>query len=135
MRGLIFAVFAILAGVRGAVALEPVSVVISGLSSTGTIAGVSIATQSATSVIVSTGAMYRQVCVQNFDTSAFLACSENVGVSTQTANNLVGTIIPAAATASTPASPTCFSVVAGKNFYCLSSSVTASTRAGIGRAR
>ncbi len=133
MRGLIFAVAVMLSG--AAHALEPATVTIDSVSSTETIRGISIATQTATSVIISTASLYRQVCVQNFETSAFLSCSENPSVSTQTASNFVGTIIAPANTASTPATPLCFSVSAGTNFYCLSSSVSASTRAGITRGR
>ncbi len=133
MRGLVFAVAVILAG--SAHALETVTPTIDSVSSTITISGISITTQTATDVVISTFPLYRQVCVQNFDTSAFLACSENVSVSTLTANALAGTIIAPAATATQPATPTCFAVVAGKRFYCLSSSVTASTRAGITRGR
>ena len=125
----------VMLAVVGAHALEPVSVVIDGVSSTNTIAGVSITTQTATDIVVSTGPLYREACVQNFDTSAFLACSENVNVSTLTANALIGTIIPPAGSATTPATPLCFSIPGGTRFYCLSSSVTASTRAGITRGR
>lgn len=119
----------------GASALEPVTVTIDSVSSTNTIRGIDISSAPATSVVISTAMLYRQVCVQNFDTTAFLACSENVNVSTQTAQNHVGTIIPPAPTATTPATPLCFSVSAGTNFYCRTSSVTGTTRAGIGRGR
>lgn len=135
MRRFLFAVAVILASAIGAKALEPVTVTIDSVSSTDTIRGIDISSAPTTSVIISTSALYRQVCVQNFDTTSFLACSENVNVSSQTAQNHVGTIIPAAPTATTPATPTCFSVSAGTNFYCRTSSVTGSTRAGIGRGR
>ena len=116
-------------------ALEPVTVTIDSVSSTSTARGIDISSAPTTSVIVSTSALYRQVCVQNFDTSAFLACSENVNVSTQTAQNNVGVILQPASAATSPAAPTCFSVSAGTNWYCRTSSVTSSTRAGITRGR
>lgn len=131
MRGLILLLT--LAG--SAHALEPITVTMDSVSSTNTIRGIDIASATATSVIISTSILYRQACVQNFDTSAFLACSENPNVSTMTASNIVGTIIAPAASASAPASPLCFSVPAGTNFYCRTSSITGTTRAGIGRGR
>lgn len=134
MRRFIFAVMMMVAG-SGVEALEPVTVTIDSVSSTNTIRGIDISSAPTTSVIVSTSVLYRQVCVQNFDTTAFLACSENVNVSTQTAQNHVGAIIAPAPTASTPNSPLCFSVSAGTNFYCRTSSITGTTRAGIARGR
>ena len=116
-------------------ALENAVVTIDSVSSTSTVRGIDISSAPATSVIISLTMLYRQVCVQNFDTVAFLACSENVNVSTQTAQNHVGTIIAPASAASSPATPTCFSVSAGTNWYCRTSSVTGTTRAGIARGR
>ena len=133
MRLIFLAVVSMLA-VRAS-ALEPVTVTIESVSSTDTIRGIDISSAPTTSVIVSTSPLYRQVCVQNFDTTAFLACSENVNVSSQTAQNSVGTIIAPAPSASSPNAPLCFSVSAGTNFYCRTSSVTGTTRAGITRGR
>ncbi len=135
MRRFILAVALMLGAAAGASALEPVNVTIDGVGSTDTVRGISIATQTPTNVIISTGPLYRQVCVQNFDTSAFLACGDSVLLSTQTALNNVGTLIAPAATATQPATPTCFGVPAGNPWYCLSSSVSAATRAGITRGR
>ncbi len=135
MRRLIFAVAVLLSSAVGAKALEPATVTIDSVSSTMTITGISIASATATSVIVSTFPLYRQVCVQNFDTTSFLACSENVNVSTQTAQAAVGTILAPAGSATTPSAPTCFSVVAGNHFYCRTSSTSGTTRAGITRGR
>ena len=134
-RRFLLAVAVLLASAVGASALEPVTVTIDSVSSTNTIRGIDISSAPATSVIISTGMGYRQVCIQNFDTSAFLACSENVNVSTQTAQDLVGTIIAPATAANTPASPLCFSVSAYTNFYCRTSSTTGTTRAGVARGR
>ncbi len=125
-----------LAGLAGVVrAGDFASPVILGVTSTMTIATVSIATQTPTDVIVSAVQLYRQVCIQNFDTTAFLSCSSNVNVSTLTANALMGVMIAPAATATTAAQPPCFEVVPGNRFYCLSSSVSAATRAAVIRKR
>ena len=135
MHRFIFAAALILASAVGASALEPVTVTIDSVGSTTTTRGVDISSQTTFSIIISTSFLFRQACVQNVDTSAFLACSENANVSTTTTNNAIGTIIPAAPTATTPASPQCFSVVAGHHYYCRTSSVTGSTRAIITRGR
>lgn len=122
----------------GARALESVSVTIDSVSSTMTIRGFSIVSASATlptSIIVSTQTLYRQTCVQNFDTTSVLVCSENVNLSTATESNMIGTMIPPAPTATTPATPTCFSISAGTNFYCKNGSASGMTRAGITRGR
>ncbi len=103
--------------------------------SSNTTSGITISSASATSVIVDTTQMFSQVCVQNFDTSAFLACSENASVSTQTANALIGTVLAPAASVTAPAMPACFGVIPGYNFYCRTSSVSGTTRAGITRVR
>ena len=131
MRGLILVVM--LAGVaRAGDFAQPV---IDGVTSTDTVRGIDISSAPATDIIISTAPLYRQACVQNLDTSAFLVCSENVNVSTQTASNLVGVIVPPAATASQPQTPLCFSVVPGQRWYCETSSVTGTTRAVISRGR
>lgn len=135
MRRFILTAAVILASAVGASALETVTPTIDSVSSTMTIRGVDISSAPAFSIIISTSFLYRQACVQNFDTSAFLACSESVIVSTQTSQNSVGTIIAPAGSATTPAAPTCFAVVAGNHFYCRTSSVTGTTRAGVTRGR
>lgn len=134
MRRFIFVLGVIFAATKVS-ALEPITVTIDSVSSTMTIRGIDISSAPTTSVIISTSPLYRQLCVQNFDTSAFVACSENVNVSTLTANNLIGVIIAPAASTSSPAAPTCVGVPAGSNFYCRTSSVTGTTRAGISRGR
>lgn len=133
-RRLFLAVALILSAV-GAHALEAVTVTIDSVSSTNTIRGIDISSAPTTSVIISTAQLYRQVCIQNFDTTAFLACSENVNVSSQTAQNHVGTLISPATSVTQFAAPMCFSVSAGTNFYCRTSSVSGTTRAGVARGR
>ena len=134
MRGLLL-LGLLFVGVRGAHALEQVSVTIDGVSSTDTVRGVDISSQTAFNVMISTPPLYRQVCVQNLDTTAYLACGDSVSVSTISTSNLIGVIIPAAPTATTPATPTCFGVPIGNSWYCLTSSVTGTTRAVIQRGR
>lgn len=116
-------------------ALEPVTVTVDSVSSTDTVRGVDISSQTAFDIIISTAFLYRQACVQNLDTSAFLACGDNVNVSTISTSNQIGVIIPPAPTIATAATPLCFSVSAGTHWYCRTSSVTGSTRAVIQRGR
>lgn len=120
---------------RPALPPAPVTATMATVSSSDTIRGIDISSSPATSVVISTSAQYRQVCVQNFDTTNYLACSENANVSSSVASNLIGTIIPAAPTAATPATPLCFSIKAGTDFYCKNSGSTGTTRAGITRGR
>lgn len=132
MRALILIVA--LAG--SAHALEPVVVTIDSVSSTDTVSGISISSGAPTDIIVSTGPLYRQACVQNFDTTTFLMCGENVNVSTNTSSNLVGVQIAPAQSTSATAAPTCFGIPAGKRWYCLNSGTTGgNTRASITRGR
>lgn len=122
---------------KAAHALEPVNVVIDSVSSTATIRGIDITTQTATSVIISTSMLFRQVCIQNFDQMAYVACSEHVNVSTITATTdaLAGTVVAPTVSSNTVAVPTCFAVPAGGNFYCKSASVTRASQVGVTRKR
>ena len=135
IRSIFWTLTVLLATATGVRALEPVAVTIDSVSSTDTVRGVDISSHTAFDIIVSTLPLYRQACVQNLDTSAFLACSDSLNVSTLTANGAIGVVLPAAPTATTPATPTCFSVVAGNRWYCRTSSVTGTTRAVIIRGR
>ena len=132
MRGLIFAVAVMLAGVAHA---DNAVTSIMGVTSTMTVSGISIATQTATSVVISTAPLYRQVCVQNLDWSNFIACGENPSVSTLTASGLMGVYLTTATAASLGNTSPCFEVVPGKNFYCLSASHSAPSPAVIIRKR
>ncbi len=135
MRGLIFAVAALFAAVTAHAGSGDYAVPsIQAVTSTMTVATISIATQTATDVVQSTGPLYRQVCVQNQDSGAFLACGETVSVSTIVANSLFGVFL-ATNTATLPASPFCFEVVPGSRFFCKSGSVSAASRAVIIRKR
>ncbi len=133
MRGLIFAVAVMLAGVAHAGGDLAVPSIMG--ASTMTVSMVSIATQTATSVVVSTGPLYRQVCVQNLDWNSSLSCGENVNVSTIQASGLYGIYVTTATAVTLSATPPCFEVVPGKNFYCQSSNVAAPSRAVIIRKR
>lgn len=131
----LLALLAVLMLPGAAHALENVTPTIDSVSSTETVRGIDISSAPATDIVLSTAVLYRQVCVQNLDTSNFLACSDNVNVSTQTSSNGVGTLIAPAPLATAPATPMCFSIVAGTKYYCRTSSVTGTTRAGITRGR
>lgn len=126
---------AILLGMTAGARAESVMATMDTVSSTVAVRGIDISSAPTTNVIIDENRQYRQVCVQNLDTSSFLACGENVNVSTLTASNLMGVVVPPAATASTPQAPSCFSVVAGSLFYCRTSSVSGTTRAVIVRGR
>lgn len=115
--------------------VEPITTVIGTVSSTDTVRGISISSSTPTSVVVDTAQRYRQVCVQNLDTTAALYCAERSNVSNSTASDLVGVVIAPAATATTPATPVCFSIRGGTDFYCKTGSTSASTRAVIVRGR
>ena len=134
MTRFIYVVAVMLAAI-GAHALEPVMVTIDGVSSTDTVRGVDISSQTAFDIIVATAPLYREACVQNLSTSGYLACGDSASVSTITSNNLIGIIIPASPAITTPASPTCFSVPAGNHWYCLGSWVLGTMRAVIQRGR
>lgn len=114
---------------------EAVTAVMATISSTRTTVGMDISSAPATNIIVSTTAVWRQACVQNLDITAFLACGENILVSTLTSHALAGTFISPATSSTTFATPTCFSVLTGSPFYCRSSSVTGTTRASVSRGR
>lgn len=89
-------------------------------ASTMTVSAINISSGVATSVVISTNPLYRQVCVQNLDSVSFLSCSDNVNVSTIQANNLFGVYLPTATATTLSAVAPCFEVVPGNNFYCRS---------------
>ena len=133
MRGLIFVVSVLLAS--AAQALDFAQPVLFGVTSTMTVSAMSISNVTPTDVIVSTAPLYRQVCVQNLDTTAFLACGESISVSTQSASSLMGVYLTTATAVSYAVPSDCFEVVPGKRFYCLSASATGTSRAVIIRKR
>ena len=120
---------------RSAHALENTQPFIATVASTMTTLGVSITSAPAFNVIISTNWGYRQVCVQNLDTTYSLACGDNILVSTLTTHALMGTVIPPAVSTTTAVTPTCFSVVAYNPYYCRTTSRSGSTRASVTRAR
>ena len=135
MRGFLMAVAVLLAAVSAHAGSGDYAVPsIQAVTSTMTVATVSIATQTATDIVISTAPLYRQACVQNMDPGAFLACSDNVNVSTIVAQGLFGVYL-ATNTASLPSLPFCFEVVPGSRFFCKSGSVSAASRAVIIRKR
>lgn len=93
---------------------------VSTLSSTGTVRAVTVASHTATSVVVSTGfasVLYRGVYVQNLSQNGAINCSESVDVSTQSANVHFGIMLASAAAISPPL-PFYFPLPAGGNLYC-----------------
>lgn len=100
------------------------------------VVGVDIASAPATSIVGGTGNGWAQVCVQNVDTTNALYCGDTVNVSSLTAtSSLAGVIVPPAASATAPSSPTCFNIVADGNFFCRTGKVTGSTRAVVVKAK
>ncbi len=133
MRGFLMAVAVLLAAATAHSGdfAEPVII---GVTSTMTVSGIAISTFTGTDVVVSTSALYRQVCVQNLDTSNYIACGDTVSVSTQPANALAGVQIAKGA-AAVPVAPACFELVPGHRFWCASGSTSAATNAVIIRKR
>jgi hypothetical protein len=131
MRGLLL----LLALVGAAHAGDFAEPMILGVTSTMTVSGVSISSSVPTDVVISTGPLYRQVCVQNLDTAAFIACGENIAVSTQAASALMGVYLTTATASTLADPPLCFEVVPGKRFYCESANAAAASRAVIIRKR
>ena len=133
MRGLIFAVLMLsgLAAHSGDFA-QPMII---GVTSTVTVQGITISSSPATDVVISTMALYRQVCVQNLDTSAFIACGDTVNVSTIQASGLMGVYLTTATATSLATYPPCFELVPGKRFWCASAESNATSRAVIIRKR
>ncbi len=103
--------------------------------SSSTAIGMSISSATPTNVIVDTTQMFSQVCVQNLEVAAYLACSENSAVSISSNAAAVGTIIRATPAGFLPDAPTCFPVIAGYPFYCKTSLTTGSTKAAVRRDR
>lgn len=118
MRGLIFFVAVLLAGAAHAGDFAQPFIV--GVTSTMTVSAVSITSTASFDITISTRPLYRQVCVQNQDPAGFLACSDNVNVSTLTNSGLFGVYL-ATNTATAPAVPFCFEIVPGSKFFCRSS--------------
>ena len=107
---------------------------ISAVSSTSTVQGITIASHTATSVIVSTDPIYAGVYVQNISQTGAIFCGDTTSVSTQTANGLVGVALSSAAAISPPL-PYYFPVPEGKNWYCMCNGNNQTCRAVIHRVR
>ncbi len=78
---------------------------------------------------------WKNLCIQNLDTTDFLACGPDVAVSTLTASNQVGVLIRPMPASTNPDPPTCFAIVARAAFYCRTSKTSGTTRAGVHRFR
>lgn len=103
------------------------------LSSVPTV-GVDISSASPTRVI-NADEGWNGVCVQNLDTTNALYASSNILVSSITTNVAIGTVIPPAASATSPAQPTCFALALNLPFYVRTGSVSGTTRAAITKSR
>ena len=102
--------------------------IIFGVTSTMTVTNIAITTQTATDVIISTRPLYRQVCIQNLDTTAFVVCAESSVISTMTTSMNMGVYLTTATAASLSVPPPCFEVVPGNRFWCQSASLTNASR-------
>lgn len=114
-----------------AVSAEHITATLETLSSTVSVRGYTIATQSATSVIFDTGAAFRFVDIQNLDTGADIACSETSSVMATAASGTVGFFI--GRVVSNVYYSKRFALRAGQNFYCRSNATgsTAGSRAAV----
>lgn len=98
------------------------------VKSSETMVGVSIATQTPTSIIIDPTQMFRWVEVQNKSGSDVVCGENNLALSTIAAT-LAGWVVDASTGFKF------FPVVPGRNFYCQSKSVTAATRVTVFRGR
>lgn len=92
--------------------------------------GVDIASAPATSVVGGIDQGIKNVCLQNLDTTYSIVCGDTISVSSITTNSLIGTIIAPAVSTTSVSSPTCFPIVENADFFCRTTKVTGSTRAG-----
>lgn len=139
MKNLILA-FCVLAGAGAAARAEiynlPLTSTLETAGSSTPFRGADISSAPATDVTFGANDPgWKNLCIQNLDTSKFLACGPDLEVSTQTASNQVGVLIRPMPSSTQPDPPTCFAIVARAPFYCRSSSVTGTTRAGVHRFR
>ena len=127
MRGLALFGFLLLAP-RVICAQENASPVVETLSSTQTCRGISISSNPATSVIISTNTLYRYVSVQNNDASLNFWCGDNsnVSVSSNTASTGMKVV---------PGATVFFAIVPGKNWWCRNDSATSFLWASVCRGR
>lgn len=129
-RMLLVAMLAI-AGLSHANAAEPTSAVVPQMSASQSCGAISISTSAATSVVDGTKYKYRDVAVQNIDSTYALNCSDSVSVSTTSTSALYGLVVPAGS----PGGLAVFYLVPGQDWYCKSQSVTAATRAVVCKGR
>lgn len=97
--------------------------VIGAILSTSTFMGLTVSSNPATDIVISTAALYRQVCVQNQDNAHFVACGDSINVSSTLVSGVGGVWITTF-TAAVPNLPVCFPIPQGKSFYCRSSNIT-----------
>lgn len=104
------------------------------MTSTQTCSAVSVSSFTPTMVLTSTNVpngAYRYVAVQNLDSSNDLNCSDDVGVSTQSASVRLGFDVAKGS----PGATVVWTLVPGEPWYCLSKSQSGSSTAIICKGR
>lgn len=99
-----------------------------------TVVGMAVSSSPAVSILGGTNMGWRQVWVQNLDTTNALYCGDTINVSSVT-SNAAGIVIAPAASATAVAVPTPFYILANQDFFCRTGSTSASTRAVIIKSR
>lgn len=92
--------------------------------------GIDISSAPAVSVVGGTDQGIKNICLQNLDTTFSIVCGDTINVSSITTNSLIGTIIAPAVSTTSVSAPTCFPIVENADFFCRTTKVTGSTRAG-----
>ena len=95
-----------------------------------TVVGMAISSSPAVSILGGTQRGWRQIGIQNLDTSAALYCGDTINVSSVT-SNAAGVVIAPATSAVAVAQPTWFYILANQDYFCRTGSTSASTRAVI----
>ena len=96
------------------VPVQPVTAVAESFGSTDPVCGVSISNSAATSIIISTTSGFRNVSVQNLDTTAHIFCSSNAQVSATPGTSVGFKVFPGQIVF--------FAIVPYTNFYCINDS-------------
>lgn len=134
MRSLIFAVVAIaLAQPARAVGVPQNPTQTFEISGTSlTVRGLNITSSAgATSVVISTAPLWREVCVQNIG-GVGLFCGDSSNVTSTLTSDSVGVNI---ATAAATPPPVCFPLVPGQDFFCAAALQSAGTSRAVIRRR
>lgn len=134
MKTLALALGVVLSFAVQASAASAAGVVVTSGSST-TVSGIDISSEPAVSVVGGVDLGWKNICLQNFDSTYSIVCGDSISVSSITTNVNIGTIISPAISTTTVATPTCFPLVENKDFFCRTTKTTGTTRAGRTRIR